>query len=452
MKKYFNNKIISSMLLFVCIVTFMGSCKKEYINPSSASTGSVTKNVDALMNLAAGIQRRYTIGRQSPVYNTPVAGGYSVFALRTTNTGNVAETELEGGRAAINVNNSIVTSLWSQCLLGKNECQIILDNLSTATDAGDRVGLKGYASIFYALNMGTLTQFYEKAPLATENNAAFDDRATILQKVISVLESANTDLAVTNPSAKFLSKVPLGIDLKNTVKALLARYYNMLSMVTSTYNSTTGNLAISYAQAASQTIKSEFRFSTLTTNSFGENALGANVFAAVDSSLGLKNGLAPTPYYNTDPRVGFYIRKVGGNLLMNAFGLTNVVSIPVYLPGEMNLIVAENLARQGTFPASKTALDLVRTKTTDIYGIGANQPAYSGILSVTDLLNDIYKQRRLELFLSGMEMEDSRRFGRIAPILSPAPINPNAERNRTFYPYPLTERTNNTNTPADPAI
>ena len=161
------------------------------------------------------------------------------------------------------------------------------------------------------------------------------------------------------------------------------------------------------------------------------------------------NGLAPVPA-SSDPRVGFYIRRVGGILLMNGFGATNIVSIPVYLPGEMNLIIAENHARAGSFPASKTALDLVRTKVTDVYGIGANQLAYTGPLTTVDLLNDIYVQRRLELFLSGMELEDSRRFNRIAPIAPPTPINANAERNRTFYPYPLTERTNNTSTPADP--
>lgn len=451
MNKSIKQKIIYTASFLFAAVLVNTSCKKEYVNPSAASTGSVTKSVDALINLAAGVQRRYTIGRQSPIYNTPVAGGYSVFALRTTNTGNVAETELEGGRAAINPNNSMVSSLWSQCLLGKNECEIILDNLSTATDAGDRVGLKAYATIFYALNVGALSQFYQSVPLKIENNASFSSRADALLSIVQKLESVNTDLASTNPSAKFLGKVPAGIDIKNTVKALLARFYNMHSMVSGTYNSTSGGLAVSYAQASSQTIKSEFRFSTLTTNSFGENALGANVFAAVDSTLGLRNGLAPVPA-STDPRVGFYIRKVGGNLLMNAFGLTNIVSIPVYLPGEMNLIVAENLARQGAFLSSKTALDLVRTKVTDIYGIGANQLAYSGTLSTTDLLTDIYKQRRLELFLSGMELEDSRRFGRVAPVLAPAPINPNAERNRNFYPFPLTERSNNTNTPADPAI
>ena len=67
-------------------------------------------------------------------------------------------------------------------------------------------------------------------------------------------------------------------------------------------------------------------------------------------------------------------------------------------------------------------------------------------MTTVDLLQDIYKQRRLEMFLSGQELEDSRRFGRAAPNAA------GEERNRNFYPYPLIERDNNTNTPADPAI
>jgi hypothetical protein len=453
MKKILNKRNSLLALLAVTMFTGFTSCNKEYINPSQASTGSVTQSVDALMNLASGLQRRFSIGRLSPCYNLPVAGGYSIFALRTTNTGNLAETELEGGRAAVTGVNSIVSSLWSQCMLGKNESEILLNSVNIATDAGDKVGLKAYGSIFYALNVGSTLQFYERVPLTTAVNASFNSREEAINKIIQVLESVDVDLATTNPSAKFLSRVPAGIDAKNTVKALLARYYNMLSMVTGTYNATAGNKAIANAAAVNLSVKSEFRFSTLTLSAFGDNAAGGNVFAAVDSTLGLKNGLAPVPAV-TDPRVGFYIRNVGGNLLMKGFGLTSTTSMPVYLPGEMNLIIAECNARVGSasLAASKTALDAVRTKTTDAFGIGANQPAYSGPLTTADLLNDIYKQRRLELFLSGMELEDSRRFGRIVPIAPPTAINANAERNRlNYYPYPTVERNNNINTPVDPS-
>ena len=435
-----------TLLLFTGSLLLITSCNKEYINPSTASEPSVTTSVDGLMNLCAGLQRRFTIGRQSPLYTAPIAGGYSVFGLYTLNIGNTAEKELETGKGAVTRNNAIVIQMWSQCLLTRTEAETVLNNLAVAGDPADKAGLKAYASIFYALSMGTLVQFFEKIPLTNGLNAEFSPRADALQKAITVLESADADLATTTPSTKFYTKIPAGIDIKNTVKALLARYYNIQSMITGTYNATSGNKALTYAAAASLTVKSEFRFTATTTNPLGEQNVSVNVFGAIDSTLGLKNGLAPVPAA-TDPRVGFYISKLNATTYpLKAFALDRTASYPVYLPGEMSLIIAENYARQNSFTQSKTALDAVRTKTTDIYGIGASQPAYSGPLTATDLLQDIYKQRRLEMFISGQELEDSRRFGR------PAPNTPTEERNRTFFPYPFIERDNNTNTPADPAI
>ena len=434
------------LLLLAGSSVLLPSCDKEYINPSTASVPSVTSSVDGLMNLCAGLQRRYTIGRQSPLYNGPIGGGYSVYALYTLNIGNTAEKECETGKGAITLNNSIVTQMWSQSLLTRTEAETVLENLGVAADPADRVGLKAYASIFYAMSMGTLVNFFEKMPLENGTNAVFSDRADALQKLITLLESADADLATTNPSAKFNSRVPAGIDVKNTIKALLARYYNVQSMITGTYNSTAGNKAISFAQTASRLIKSEFRFTATTTNPLGEWNATVNVFGAIDSTLGLRNGLAPVPA-SSDPRIGFYISKTGPTTYpLKAFALNTTASYPVYLPGEMDLIIAENYARQNQLPQSKTALDLVRTKATDVYGIGANQPAYSGPMTIADLLTDIYKQRRLEMFISGQELEDSRRFGR------PGPNTPTEERNRNFYPYPLVERDNNTNTPPDPTI
>ena len=434
-------------LLFIlasCIQ--LSSCDKEYINPSTASVPSVTTSVDGLMNLSAGLQRRFTIGRQSPLYNSAIGATYNVYGLYTLNIGNTAEKEMETGKGAVTQVNSIVTQMWAQSLLTKTEAETILNNLSVAADPADKVGLKAYASIFYGLSMGTLVQFFEKIPLTTESNAAFVPRAEVLQKVITVLESADADLATTTPSAKFLSKVPAGIDIKNTVKALLARYYNIQSMITGTYNATSGSKAITFASAASQTLKSEFRFSSATPNPIGEWNVTVNVFGAIDSTLGLRNGLAPVPA-SSDPRVGFYISKTGPTTYpLKGFATTITTPYPVYLPGEMNLIIAENYARQNMFTQSKAALDAVRTKTTDIYGIGAAQSPYSGPLTAAALLEDIYKQRRLEMFLSGQELEDSRRFNR------PAPNTTNEERNRNFYLYPSIERDNNTNTPADPGI
>ncbi|WP_341842321.1 RagB/SusD family nutrient uptake outer membrane protein [Chitinophaga caseinilytica] len=441
-------KRIVAVFLLGCTLLPGTSCNKEYINPSEGSVPSVETSPDALMTLCAGLQRRYSIGRQSPLYCYAVGGGYSVYALYTINIGNTSEKEVETGKGAITLSNSFITQMWTQCLLLRTESETVLNNLAIATDPADRTGLKAYASIFYALSMGMLVQYYEQIPLANANHATFSPRAEALKKVIQVLESADAELATTAISAKFLGKVPKGIDAKNTIKALLARFYNIQSMITGTYNTADGTKAITYAQAVDATKKSEFLFSTVTPNPVGELAFTQNVFGAIDSTLGLRNGLAPVPAA-TDPRVGYYISfKSGTTYPLKAFAETNISSYPVYLPGEMQLIIAENYARQSQFPNAIVALNAVRTKKAvdDIYGIGANQSPYAGAVTQAAIMTDIYKQRRLEMFISGQELEDSRRFGR------PGPNQPGEERNRNFYPYPLNERDNNPNTPADPAI
>jgi hypothetical protein len=120
----------------------------------------------------------------------------------------------------------------------------------------------------------------------------------------------------------------------------------------------------------------------------------------------------------------------------------------VYLPGELALIRAEALARKGMVGEAIDALNEVLTKqpTEDAFGVGAGLNAYTGAETQEAVLDAIYANRCIELMMSGLRLEDSRRFGR------PAPNTDNEERNRNFYPYPDSERANNTNTPEDPEI
>lgn len=108
----------------------------------------------------------------------------------------------------------------------------------------------------------------------------------------------------------------------------------------------------------------------------------------------------------------------------------------------MTLIKAEVLARKNNITDAITELNKVQTKKAagDAWGIGADLPAYSGSSTSAAVLTEIYRQRCIELFMTGLRLDDARRFNR-----------PAAERSRNFYPYPLSERDNNSNTPADPA-
>jgi hypothetical protein len=129
----------------------------------------------------------------------------------------------------------------------------------------------------------------------------------------------------------------------------------------------------------------------------------------------------------------------------SGFFRDDATAIPIYLPGEMLLIQAEGNARANNLPNAVSFLNQVLTKTTDAFSLGANQPAYSGGNTQAAILQEIYRNRCMELYMSGMKLEDSRRFGR------PGPGQAGAERTRNFYPYPQQERDGNPNTPTDPA-
>ena len=127
----------------------------------------------------------------------------------------------------------------------------------------------------------------------------------------------------------------------------------------------------------------------------------------------------------------------------SGFGAATNTAFPVYLPGEIMLIKAEAYARANDLSNALIELNKVVTKTaaSDLFTVGANQPAIAAGLTQNQLLEQIYRHRCIELFMSGMRLEDQRRFGRAT-----------AERKRNLMPYPFRERDNNPNTPPDPAF
>jgi hypothetical protein len=231
-----------------------------------------------------------------------------------------------------------------------------------------------------------------------------------------------------------MSRLPADVDILNTLYALKARY----SLYAGEYQD-----AYDAAGLVDLTKKSVITYDALTQNAVFESATATNnVYQPVDSTMGLPASLAPDL---DDQRVPFYIginETIQPRHRIKGFYQSGTTPVPLYLPGEMILIRAEALARQDMLPDAVIELNKVITKQPedDVYGVGAGLPAFSS----TDkdaILTEIYRQRCIELFMSGLKLEDMRRFDR-----------PNAERKRNFFPYPFSERDNNPNTPDDPAF
>jgi starch-binding outer membrane protein, SusD/RagB family len=433
-------KIIKYIAIAVLPVVGTLSCKTdtEYLNPSSASQEQATTDVNALIAVANGLQYRYAIGRQSPLYAMITANGLTTRELRVLNAGNTDEQTLQDGNASVLPANSITTNLWSQLNVIKGNSDLILNNLNKAGEPGVRSGLQAYAIIFKALAIGTTAQFWESVSIETVSPglptaSKFVSRAEGLKEAIRLLELASAGITTTPISSNFTSRVVAGVDIPNTINALIARY----ALMSGDYDK-----ALVAANRVDLSKKSQLNFDDLTRNPIWDVALGnENVYQPLDLNMGLPASLKPA---DADKRIDFFFLtrtvNVRGNFRGKGFFTSNSSQIPLYLPGEIALIKAEASARKNDLVTAEKELNTVLTKTTDAWGIGAGIPAYTGAKTQDGILTEIYRNRRIELFMSGLSLDDSRRFNR-----------PVAERTRTFYPYPQTERDNNPNTPADPA-
>jgi hypothetical protein len=434
-------KILSGLGLLSVLFT---SCKQDYVNPNQPTQEQVFAVVRGITSAAISLQRTYTVGRNGVVYTSIIAGGSLTNEFRLINQGNTDEFAMFNGGGAVDNVNGIVNNLWIQC----NKVVWEADNvIAAANKLGDKnyaSGLIAYASVFKALSIGTMATFWEQVPTApgtAETPATFHSRQDAYRRAVKVIDDALAAMSANPISASFISNVPAGIDYINTLNALKARY----SLFAGDYS-----IALAAANLVSLSSKSEFRYDGAVgvNNPIYETATATNnVVQPLDSTLGLPGTTGNLQPDLIDKRVPFYtsINTVAlPRFRIAGFFTGNAIGIPIYLPDEMRLIKAECYIRQASpnLASAKSEIDAVRTQTpaADAFGVGAELPAYSGTVDGPSLLTEIYRNRCIELYMSGLRLEDNRRFAR-----------PAAERKRTFFPYPFRERDNNPNTPADPA-
>ena len=430
--------------IYIVIITLslFISCDKEFIDPINISDPEVENNVDNLISLINGIQKRYSTDRAGAKYTTITAAGLTTGELRLINPGNEAEAQLTNGGNQLAINNGILRNMWGQLMLLRKEATTVINSADgAAPDQQTANTLKAYGYFYRALAHGTLIQFFEEIPLSIERNAQFNTRTEVLEASIEDLLFTESILQ-NGLSNSVTSGIFDSVDLENSVRALLARYY----LMNGEYQE-----AITAAESVDLSVRSTWRYDAAVPNPIADVYGTNNVVEAKDNEFGLPDNLLPDA---NDERIDFYVTlredPSTGEDAYFAIGFfeDNLDEIPVYVPGETLLIIAEAHARLNQLSQAIDALNdvLTKTSTEDIYNLAANLPPYSGAVAQEAILEEIYRNRKIELFMSGMSLEDSRRFNR------PGPNDVNPERNRNYYPYPDTERDNNPNTPNDPSI
>lgn len=418
--------------LLLLITVAQTACKKDYVNPNAATDGQVFSSPQGLTGVATGLQRLYTAGRASSLYNRTAISGLLTNELVVLNVGNTGEAQLQTGGGSVDGTNNLLGGLWISSTKILYDADKVLSGAAALGDKSYASGLIAYTTIFKALALGDLGEFWQQIPASIGTPVSFVDRVTGYNNAITAINTALAAVSANAMSTAFLANIPAGIDIVNTLHALKARY----SLFVGNYQQ-----ALAEANAVDLTKKSVFSFTTVNLNPIFETSTSTNnVYAVGDANtLGLPAGLQPDP---ADKRLPFYTSTAYASKIAG-FGAGTVTPFPVYLPGEMTLIKAESYARQNDLVNALIELNKVVTKQPagDPFGVGAGLPPEAGPLSQAQLLDEIYRQRSIELFMSGLKLEDMRRFGR-----------PNSERKRNFLPYPYQERDNNTNTPPDPSF
>jgi hypothetical protein len=332
----------------------------------------------------------------------------------------------------------MATGIWSvsnKIIYDANN--VLAQTPKIVSDKNYAAGLIAYTSIFKALAIGDMATFFDHVPAGvgsplSDSSVSFETSAQGYLDALKVIDNALTAIASDSISSSFLANTPNTINIPNTLYALKARY----SLFAGNYAD-----ALSAAQKVNRSVKSVFGYNAVVTNPIFTLATSTNnIYQPVDSTMGLPSGLQPDA---GDKREPFYI-TIGANpryRLNGFFNLTNA-PIPVYLPGEIMLTMAEAYTRQGDLVSGASWLDSVVLKqpAQDPFGVGAGASTPVTYTSQDDLLNQIYKHRAIELFMGGLRLADQRRFNR-----------PAAERKRTYLPFPFVERNGNPNTPPDPA-
>lgn len=443
--KFYRYSTYKLMFLLITVLATT-SCETDFENPNAAASDQVFTSREGILATTIGMQELYSTSGLRYIIETPAI---------TTREAGITTTfqnmiDLEDGGDIPNTNSNVV-GLWTTMLRVIGIAEDISANATTLDiDAGTQSGLIANAKLYQAMSIGAMAQNYEQVIVVTsEDNPPFVSRTEGFNTAISLLNEAKSALAANPVSAEFEAEVLRGdIDLENTINAMLARF----NLYAGNYDA-----AISAASEVNQTSGSVFTYDSQNLNPIWSRVYqnSAPNFKPRDN-FGLPDSFV---FEDGDGRFDFYLiplDELNQNQLpiedLAGFFNADTGTIPIYLPDEMNLIIAEANLRKSSpdTGAAIAALNLVLTDSDDIFGVNANVSAYAGDTTVDALLDEVYKNRRAELFLTGSSLEDSRRFGRPEP--TPSVQNFDEERNRNFYPYPNTERDNNTNTPDDPAI
>jgi hypothetical protein len=343
-------------LLLGALCAGLTACDLDLENPNAPSSEQVVTSPDGVLAVTVGMQAQFAQTIED--YVVPSSLGTdewgtltrALISWITLFTGENFDQSF-GTVYSPYANSFQVIRSANTALRGADEVE-----LGSATEAG----VRATAKLFKAMALGWLIQIYERVPIDVDaaGGAEPKERAEVLDTVLTLLESARADLSgVSNADlAVFRSRaLGAGFDLRNTIDAMLARYYLMDGQHEN---------AIAAADRVNLAVLSVLEYPAPTRNPIENLAFQLQYVGALQSFVsGAEAG---------DRRPAYWVNVSAAALPANPSDSTvrplrkystPNEPFPVYLPDEMRLIKAEALARTGQFGAAATLVNAVRTQT-----------------------------------------------------------------------------------------
>lgn len=416
--------------LALCAAAGLGlaACDLDLVNPNAPSEEEVLTSTDLFLTTAVGIQSQYA----DNVISFVRAPALVTDEWGTQTRALAADVSLVSGTPDPSF--AVVSDPFAASYRIARTADILVATAPTLNlGTGLQAGVTSLSRLLKAMSIGNLILQYERVPANYSQAGALpQSRDVVLDSVLAGLEAARADLAGVSDAdlAGFRSRVlGAGFDLRNTIDAMLARYY----LLDGQYQN-----AIDAAGRVNLGVLSTLAYPNPGTNPVwnyygGLQYVGARKVLFTEAQAGDQR-----PAYWA-ARATRFIGNPDSVYAFNRYGARNDAYL-LYAPDEMRLVQAEAYTRLGNLAQARTLVNAVRTQcTAAVAEPVACLPALptDALDTAAELFTEILYQRRYELYAQGLRWEDLRR---LEAYTTKRP-------SIRFLPYPLSECERN---PASP--
>ncbi len=389
--------------LVAAFVAGIGGCSLDLTNPNSPTEEAVVSDLDGVLAVAVGMQGQFA----QAIDDYLVTNSLVTDEWGTRTAALISYQSLLTGQN-FDASYLVVSAPWANSYSVIKSANTVLagsDKLGAGTTL--RAGTVSLAKLFKAMAFGMLIQQFEQVPIAVTTEGSLPQpRAVVMDTLLRLLDEARNEIATVSDAelAGFQTRVAgTGLNLRVTIDAVLARYYLIAGR---------NDDAITAANRVGPTATSALAYPSPTRNPVENLAFQLVYVAGLNSFVTQAEAGDRRPAYWLDTT----IPGPGGNpqdtvlRFLRKYSTPNE-SFPLFLPDEMKLIKAEAYARTNRLPEALVLINEVRTQTTS--SLDEPVAGLPAIVLVTqaEMLAEIARQRRYELYEQGLRWEDTRRFG-----------------------------------------